>query len=82
MINVELEEFTAAEAVDAGLIEAIKKGIAAVKGTYELKSEGGVELDQYNFIFNDKFGTLRLGNFKTQDDILDFWKLYNEADNK
>ena len=69
MIDTELEEFTAAEAINAGLVDAIKDGSAKVSGTYELKPNGVVEFNQNNFVFNDKFGGLRIGKFKSNSQL-------------
>lgn len=79
MIDTQLEEFTAAEAVSIGLIEAIKRGEAKVSGTYELLPEGGIKFDQNNFLFKDKWGELRVGSFKDADELQSFWDKFGGA---
>lgn len=63
MIDLQVELFTAQTAVDAGLIEAIKRGEAKINGSYELTSDGFLQYEQNNFLFKDKFGNLRAGKF-------------------
>lgn len=79
MIDTKLEEFTAAEAVDAGLIEAVKRGETKVSGTYALTVKGEVEFDQNNFLFKDKNNNLRAGVFESADEICAFWDKYCES---
>lgn len=69
MIDTELEEFTAAEAINAGLATAVMEGSAKVSGTYEMKPDGVVEFEQNNFVFNDKYGKLRVGRFKSNSQL-------------
>ena len=64
MINFKEELFTAQTAVDAGLIEAIKRGEVKITGSYELTPDGFLLYQQNNFVFTDKFGNLRCGKFK------------------
>lgn len=64
MIDLELEIFTAQEAIEAGLIEAVRRGETKITGNYTLTSEGFINYKQKPFIFTDKFGNLRYGRFK------------------
>ena len=79
MIDTQLEKFTSAAAVDAGLIDAIKRGEAKVSGTYELLPEGGIKFEQNNFLFKDKWGVLRVGSFANADELCTFWDKFGEA---
>lgn len=63
MKDLQIELFTAQTAVDAGLIEAIKRGETKITGSYELTADGFLQYEQNNFIFKDKFGNLRCGRF-------------------
>ena len=67
-----LEEFTADEVEDLGLGEAIKQGAAKISGTYELSKDGERIFTQNNFLFRDKYGTLRLGRFKSTNELLQY----------
>lgn len=78
MIDSKLEEMTAKEAVDAGLIEAIVDGSAKISGTYELTKNGGIEYDQNNFSFKDKNNNLRVGRFKDNIELLTFFELFQK----
>ena len=64
MVDLIVETFTAQTAIDAGLIEAVKRGETKITGSYELTPEGFLNYAQNNFIFKDKFGNLRCGKFK------------------
>ena len=72
MIDIPFEEMTAAEAVNAGLIDALKNGEVKISGTYEITAEGKIEYDQNNFVFKDKGGYLRLGKFKDTVELTEF----------
>lgn len=63
MNDLEFEQFTAQSAVEAGLIEAIKRGEAKITGSYELTADGFLVYEQNNFLFTDKTGKLRCGRF-------------------
>lgn len=73
MINTKLEEFTSVDAINAGLIEAVKDGSAKISGTYEMQPNGVVDFNQNNFVFNDKLGALRVGRFKSSRDVIHFF---------
>ena len=75
MIDTKLENFTAAEAADAGLIDAVNRGEVKISGTYELTPKD-LTFEQNNFVFNDKFGVLRVGNFNDAAELMKFWEMY------
>lgn len=75
MITNELEYFTAKQAVDEGLCEAIKHGETVVAGYYEYGKGGELDFKQQNFVFKDKNGTLRIGKFYNADNVLEFLEL-------
>ena len=70
MIDKEMETFTASEAKDAGLIEAIERGETVVEGYYTLMA-GGLQFNQRAFVFKDKLGNLRVGRFKDGKELLE-----------
>ena len=78
MIFQELEIFTAKTAAKAGLIEAVERGETRIDGRYEL-TPNGIELQQKNFVFNDKDGNLRIGTFDTDAELLAFSKYLGDA---
>ena len=75
MIDNEIEIFTAAEARESGLIEAIRLGACKVEGTYELTADG-LRFNQRAFVFKDKYGTLRVGRFKDDRALLEVGNVY------
>lgn len=79
MIDTEVEEFTEEEAIDAGLIEAVKDGSAKISGTYELEQVGAVSFNQNNFTFRDKYNKLRVGTFATTQDMFGFFEEYGKT---
>ena len=72
MIDVEIENFTAEEAIQAGLIDAVKRGDTIIEGYYELKKDGVLEFRQRNFTFTDKSGGLRVGRFADTYQLMSF----------
>ena len=70
MIDNQIETFTATEARESGLLEAIRHGTAKVEGTYELTAEG-LKFNQRAFVFKDKFGTLRVGRFADERALME-----------
>ena len=80
MIDIESERFTAADAVDAGLIDAVKRGETVIEGSYAVGKDGVIELRQRNFTFTDKTGRLRTGRFVNTSEMLDFCKIVNHVD--
>lgn len=72
MIEGNAELFTAEEAKDAGLLDAIKKGKAKVEGHYTVTADGNIKFRQQIFTFSDKFGNWSFGKFVTDDELLKF----------
>lgn len=72
MIDCKIENFTASEAVEAGLLEAIQRGDCIVNGSYKIAKDGHLELKQNNFVFNDKGGNLRVGKFMDNKQLIYF----------
>lgn len=70
MIDNEMETFTAAEARESGLFDAIRRGEAVVEGSYRLTARG-LQVKQRAFVFRDKLGGLRVGRFKDESEILE-----------
>ena len=62
MIQTQAEIFTAIDAVNAGLIDAIKNGETRLECHVEL-NKGELIFDQRTFTFTDKNGNLRSGKF-------------------
>lgn len=79
MIDIDVEEFTAESAVDAGLIAAVQRGDCVINGSYKLCKDGFLKFTQNNFVFNDKVGGLRVGKFKTAHELMIFCQKYNES---
>ena len=73
MITQEIEIFTAEQAAAAGLNEAIKRGETRFEGSYEC-GKGVFTFKQQNFVFTDKFGSLRVGRFADDDSVARFIK--------
>ena len=80
MLNIEVEELTAQEAADLGLIDAIKRGELEVEGSYKLTTSGDIVFNQKKFIFKDKTGNNHCGKFATDLDIVDFWELFTKSE--
>ena len=76
MIDTEVEKFTATEAINAGLIEAIQRGETIIQGSYLLSDDGYLEFKQRNFTFTDKAGGLRSGNYQLMEFCEEFSKLH------
>ena len=85
MLDTGIEYFTAAEAVEAGLIGAIKRKEVEISGGYRVEQNGNVLFRQKPFTFVDKNGTLRIGKFEGKTALLKFfaylWSLDNENTN-
>ncbi len=79
MIDCKIENFTAIGAVEAGLIEAVKRGETIIEGHYEISTDGLIEFKQRNFAFTDKNGKLRVGKFFDKNQIMKFSTLFKEA---
>ena len=77
MISIEAEGFTAKEAIEAGLIEAIKRGETKIEGSYKITEDGYLVFKQRNFTFTDKSGNLRVGKFFDDYELLFFFKNFS-----
>ena len=77
MIDTSAENFTAAEAVETGLIDAIKSGATKVEGTFSL-SKDGLKIVQRKFVFKDEYGSLIVGKFVSDDELWKFFEIYAE----
>lgn len=78
MIDVEIEKFTAQEAAELGLIDAVASGDAVVEGHYTITQDGVFEFKQRNFSFRDKAGIVHFGRFTDNYALMDFAKIANE----
>jgi len=79
MIQLENEKFTARQAVDAGLIDAIKR--RETKPTCQVEiDKGNLIFTQRNFTFTDKNGNLRSGKFKDDSELVAFYALFYPDD--
>ena len=79
MIQLENEKFTAMEAVNAGLIDAIKRGETRLECHAEI-NKGELIFDQRNFTFTDKNNNLRSGKFKDDSELVAFYALFYPDD--
>lgn len=77
MVDIEVEKFTAMEAIDAGLIDAVKRGETLIEGYYEISRDGYFEFKQRNFTFTDTAGGLRAGKFVNNYELMNFSKNFN-----
>lgn len=59
-------------AINAGLMDALKRGETKIGGKYEMTSDGELKFNQNNFVFTDKFGVLRVGRFTNKDELIQF----------
>lgn len=82
MVDVKIEDFTAEQAKELGLVDAIKRGEVKITGTYEIKQDGEFCVDQNNFVFTDKFGKLRAGKFETNTDVIFFQNYFPDVKDK
>ena len=72
MITNETEFFTADEARELELYEAIKRGETKFSGRYEVSKNNTLDFKQQNFVFTDNRGNLRVGKFRDIDEVLKF----------
>ena len=79
MLDFKVEKFSATGAIDAGLIDAIRRGETVVEGYYDVSSDGFLEFRQRNFIFTDKFNNLRFGKFSDNYQLMEFCKLFRDS---
>ena len=69
------ENFSAMDAVNAGLIEAIKNGETRLECRVEI-NKGELIFDQRAFTFTDKNGNLRNGKFKDDFELVNFYAVF------
>ena len=78
MDDLKFEEFTVTGAVDAGLIESIRRGECSVTGKYSLEVDGYLKFEQNSFIFEDKSGRIRIGRFADTYQLMEFCKQFSK----
>ena len=81
MIDNEIENFTATGAIEAGLINAVKRGETMIRGSYVLKDDGFIQLEPRNFCFTDKQGGLRVGKFADTAELISFAQAVVKCEN-
>ena len=69
------ENFSAMDAVNAGLIDAIKNGETRLECHVEI-NKGELIFDQRTFSFTDKNGNLRNGKFKDDFELVNFYAVF------
>ena len=79
MIQTQAEIFTAIDAVNAGLIAAIKNGETRLECHVEI-NKGELIFDQRTFTFTDKNGNLRNGKFKDDSELIAFVMIFYPDD--
>ena len=79
MIQTQAEIFTAIDAVNAGLIDAIKNGETRLECHVEI-NKGELIFDQRTFTFTDKNGNLRNGKFKDDSELIAFVMIFYPDD--
>ena len=79
MFDNAFEKFTAMDAVNAGLLEAINSGDTKIEVRIELYN-GELIFDQKVFCFVDKNGKLRAGRFKDDSELVAFFMLFYPDD--
>ena len=79
MLKTGFERFTASEAVEAGLIEAVNSGECKIECNVEIE-KGELKITQRVFCFVDKNGELRAGKFKDDSELVAFAMLYYPDD--
>lgn len=80
MIDKEVENFSADEAVEAGLIDALKNGDTKIEGFYSIGKECKVDFHQKKFFFTDKNNEVRLAKFADNVELLKFWEKLGESE--
>lgn len=78
MIDTQAENFTAKEAIETGLIEAIKNGETKVAGSFTL-DKNGLKVNQQKFCFKDKYGYLVVGKFVNDNELWNFFESYSDS---
>ncbi len=79
MIQTQIEKFSATDAVNAGLIDSVKKGETRLECHVEI-NKGELIFDQRTFTFTDKNGNLRSGKFKDDSELVAFCMLFYPDD--
>lgn len=77
MLDTRAENFTAEEAIETGLIEALKRGETKITGSYSL-SKDGLKINQQKFSFKDSDGFLVIGKFADDEELWKFWLRFSE----
>ena len=78
MIDTSVENFTADEAIETGLIEAIKCGETKVAGSFSL-DKNGLKINQQKFCFKGSDGFFCAGKFVSNDELWNFFEKYAES---
>ena len=81
MIPNEVEAFTAEQAINADLYDAMKRGEAVFAGHYEC-GKGDLMFKQQVFTFTDNRGNFRSGKFAGVEEVLDFMDYIREREMK
>lgn len=81
MIPNEVETFTAKQAIDAELYDAIKRGETKFSGHYEC-GKGDLMFRQQVFTFTDSHKNFRSGKFIDVDEVLKFMDYIREREMK
>ena len=79
MTETGFERFSAIEAVNAGLLDAIQSGETKIECQVEI-DKGELKFDQKIFCFIDKKGKLRAGKFKDETELIAFAMIYYPED--
>lgn len=82
MIDTSVENFTAQEAIESGLIEAIERGETKIEGNYLIEKGKGLKITQRKFGFTDEGRCWRVGKFASDDELFKFWEAYEEKNEK
>ena len=75
MLDLPLKKLTADEAVNLGLIDAIKNGEAKIAGVYTIDKNCKVDFTQRNFFFTTKNDEVILAKFANNYEVFHFWEL-------
>lgn len=82
MIDTVPEFFTAKQAIQLEVYDAIKSGETKFSGHYELGKDGDFNFKQQNFMFKDKNGNVCVGKFSDVDEVLNFMEYIRERELK
>ena len=75
MIDTPLTILTAENAVEQGLIDAIKNGEAKVTGVYTIDKDCKIDFHQRNFFFTTNNDEVILARFADNYELFHFWEL-------